>query len=293
MGTGLSNPTALKRWLFFTLRRLREENGLSRDEAARSIRASVKVIEHYEVGRRLPSPLALEKLLDLYGVPERTDFYLDLLSRAKKGRDWWARFDFDTDATALPAWFKLFLGLEAEAAQIEGWDAHVVPGLFQTAEYAEAIIRAGSDDLSDTAVARQVELRSGRRQQVLERIGRPVKIWRVIHENALRLPIGGSQVLREQLEFLLDLLERPNVTLQVLPAAAGAHTGIAGTFSFLSFDPEMEDPGLVHLDTHARSIYYERPEDLVTYRTALRRLTAQALPPEETPTIVKKILKEL
>ncbi|GAA4615508.1 helix-turn-helix domain-containing protein [Saccharopolyspora hordei] len=293
MGAGPSNPTALKRWLVFTLRRLREENGLSRDDAARAIRASVKVVEHYEVGRRLPSPLALEKLLELYGVPERTDFYLDLLSRAKKGRDWWARFDFDTDATALPSWFKLFLSLEAEAARIEGWDAQVVPGLFQTEQYAEAVIRAGSDDLADSAITRQVALRAARRQQTLERSGTPVKVWRVIHENALRLPVGGDQVLRDQLEFLLRLLERPSITVQVLPTAAGAHPGIAGSFSFLSFDPELEDPGLVHVDTHVRSIYYERPEDLVTYRTALRRLTALAMPPEETPTTIAKILKEL
>lgn len=283
----------MKRWFFFTLRRLREENGLSREDAARSIRASVKIIEHYEVGRRLPSPLALERLLDLYGVPERTDFYLDLLARAKKGRDWWARFDFDTDAAALPAWFKLFLSLEAEADQIEGWDANVVPGLFQTEEYAEAVIRAGSDDLSDAVVARHVELRSARRQQVLGRTDKPVKIWRIIHESALCLPIGGNQVLRGQLEFLLTILEQPNITVQVLPSAAGAHTGIAGTFSFLSFAPEMDDPGLVHLDTHVRSIYYERPEDLAPYRTALRRLTAQASPPAETPILIRKILKEL
>ncbi|MEV0053219.1 helix-turn-helix transcriptional regulator [Saccharopolyspora shandongensis] len=294
MGTEPRNPTALKRWLFFTLRRLREEKGFSRDDAAKAIRASVKIVEHYEVGRRLPSPLALEKLLELYGVPERVEFFIDLLARAKKGCDWWARFDFDTDQATLPPWFKLFLSLESEAVQIEGWDALVVPGLFQTPEYAEALVRASAvDDLSGDEIARRVDLRMARQREVLDRDGEPPIVWRVIHENALRLPAGNSDVSLGQLDHLLKLLERPNVTVQVLPSSAGEHNGFAGSFTFLSFPAELEDPGLVHAETHVRSLYYERPEELETYRKVLRRLYAQALPPERTPSMLRKVMKEL
>ncbi|MGP4019055.1 Scr1 family TA system antitoxin-like transcriptional regulator [Saccharopolyspora sp. 5N708] len=116
--------------------------------------------------------MALEKLLELYGVPERVEFFIDLLARAKKGSDWWARFDFDTDQATLPSWFKLFLSLESEAVQIEGWDAQVVPGLFQTPEYAEAVVRSGAEDLSVAEVRDRVELRTARQQEVLELLQR-------------------------------------------------------------------------------------------------------------------------
>lgn len=295
MGTAPHNPTAIKRWFFFTLTRLRKARGLSRPDAARAIRGTVKTIEHIEVGRRLPTKLQLDVLLETYGVPERIDFFQDLLHRARTGQDWWARFDFDTDPAGLPEWFKLFLGLESEAVQIEGWDAHVAPGLLQTQDYAGAVVRASSiDELSHDEVALLVELRMARRTEVLDRNAGAPTVWRVIHENALRLPVGGPEIHREQLEHLLTLVEQqPNITLQVLPASAGAHTGIEGAFTFLSFAPELEDPGLVHAETHARSIYYERHEELATYRKVLRRLHAQALPPEQTPTVLRQIMKEL
>ncbi len=115
----------------------------------------------------------------------------------------------------------------------------------------------------------------------------------MIHENALRLPVGGPEVTREQLEALLALMGRPNITVQVLPVDAGAHTGIEGSFTFLTFAPELEDPGLVHTETLIRSLYYEQPEELVRYRKALRLLQVQACKPEEAPTYIRTIMKEL
>lgn len=296
MGTsgtsGPRNPTAIKRWFVFTLRQLREAHGLSRSDAAQAIRGTVKTLEHIEVGRRLPTPLQLDKLLEIYAVPERTDFFQDLLKRAKVGTDWWARFDFDNDPDTLPEYFKLFLGLESEAEEIDGWDAQVAPGLLQTRNYAEAVVRASAlDDPSEDNIARLVELRMARRAEVLDRV-EPPTMWRVIHENALRLPVGGREVQREQLEYLLTALDQFHITLQVLPASAGAHTGVEGAFTFLTFTPDLDDPGLVHAETHARSLYYERPEELATYRKVLRRLHAQALPPEQSPTMLRQILKE-
>lgn len=289
--SGPRNPTAIKRWFVFTLRRLREAQGLSRNDAAQAIRGTVKTLEHIEVGRRLPTALQLDKLLEIYSVPERTEFFQDLLKRAKVGTDWWARFDFDNDPDTLPEYFKLFLGLESEAQEIDGWDALVAPGLLQTPDYAEAVVRASALDPSEDDISRLVELRLARRAEVLDR-AEPPAIWRVIHEHALRLPVGGSEVLREQLEYLLTAIEKPHITLQVLPASAGAHTGVEGAFTFLTFSPDLDDPGLVHAETHARSLYYERPEELATYRKVLRRLHAQALPPEQSPTMLRQILKE-
>jgi transcriptional regulator with XRE-family HTH domain len=282
------SPTVLKRWIAFELRRLRESRGITRDEAAAAVHGSLANIGHMELGTRMPGPLALEKLLELYGVPERTDFFRELRLRAKKGSDWWIGF-----ADAVPEYFNLFLGLESMAAQIEAWDAHVVPGLFQTPDYARALIRAGEPELPDSEVDRRVELRMARQGEVLEDGHEPL-ILRVIAETALRLLVGGNETMRFQLKHLLELAKRPNIDIQVLPLAAGAHTGVEGTFTLLTFPPELEnDPGLVHVETFIKSYYYEEQEQITRYRNALTRLRTQATKPESSPAFIRRIAKEL
>src|SRR5262249_52957815 len=129
-----SSTTALKWWFAVEMRRLREKRGLSRDQAASAIKGSPQNVGHIEVGRTLPKPRELDKLLELYGVPERAEFFQDLRLRAKKGKDWWIGF-----SGSVPEHLNLFLGLEASAVQIESWDANVVPGLFQTPAHAHAM----------------------------------------------------------------------------------------------------------------------------------------------------------
>ncbi|MBY8853033.1 DUF5753 domain-containing protein, partial [Saccharothrix sp. MB29] len=178
------------------------------------------------------------------------EFFLDLRLRAKKGRDWWIGFD----ESAVPEYFRLFLGLESSAVKIESWDAIVVPGLFQTPDYARAIIRDGDPGLSVTEVERRIELRAARQDEVLDRDD-PPRVWAVISEAALRLEVGGRAVLKQQLARLVELRERPNVDVQVLPASAGAHTGAEGAFTLLTFPSELEhDPGCVYTETRVKGV---------------------------------------
>lgn len=289
MVTSSSSPTVLKRWIAFEMRRLRERRGLSREEAAKAIRGSVSGIGHIEVGRTLPKPLELDKLLELYGVPERSEFFQELRTRAKRGRDWWIGFDQNT----VPDYFELFLGMESCATRIESWDALVVPGLFQTPEYAEEVVRGGEPELPDREVARRVELRMARQHEVLDK-EEPPAIWRVLHEGALRSVVGSRRVMRAQLQRLIELSEPRNIELQVLPFAAGAHAGSAGSFTILSFSPELEgDPGAVYVDTRVKGYYYEEPDEIAVYRSAMTRLQVQALKPEESRGLIQKLLKEV
>jgi transcriptional regulator with XRE-family HTH domain len=284
-----TSPTVLKRWVAFELRKLREDSGLSRDDAAKAIKGSVQNIGHIETARSLPKPLELERLLELYGVPERSEFFLDLRLRAKKGRDWWIGFDEST----VPEYFKLFLGLESSAVKIESWDAIVIPGLFQTPDYARAIIRDGDPSLSNTEVARRVELRIARQEEVLDQEDAP-QVWAVISEAALRLEVGGPAVLRAQLAHLVERREDPNVEMQVLPASAGAHTGTEGSFTVLTFPSElMHDPGCVYTETRVKGVYHEEPAQVMVYRDALTRLHVRADKPEDFPGWVGKAMKEL
>ncbi|SDP30654.1 Helix-turn-helix domain-containing protein [Actinopolyspora xinjiangensis] len=292
MSSSPSSPTVLKRWIAFELRKLRELADISRADAGRAVRGSEQGIGHIENGRSLPGPLQLDKLLDLYGVPERSEFFQQLRARAKKGKDWWINFDFTSEV--LPEYFKLFLGLESCAASIESFDAQVVSGLMQTKPYTEAVIRGVEPEIPEEEVQRRVELRLARQREVLGRAGQPPLLWSVIHESALRTPVGGVDVAREQLRHLLHLVEEPHITVQVLPMSVGAHTGIEGAFIYLAFPPELEnDPGTVYVDTRVKGYYYEQPEEIAVYRAAMRRLQAQACQPEETPALISRIAKEL
>ncbi|MGH3973621.1 MAG: helix-turn-helix domain-containing protein [Pseudonocardiaceae bacterium] len=283
-----SSPTALKRWIAYELRRLRDASGRSRQEAAARLGRTVAQIGHLETGRNLPSAGDVEVLLTWYGHPDRIEFFRDLLKRAKKGRDWWIGL-----ADAVPEYFALFLGLEASAAQMQSYDSLVVPGILQTAAYAKAIVRAGERSQPDHEIARRVELRMAR-QQLIERADEPLQVWSVLDEAVLHRQVGGVEVMREQLERLVKLAERPNIDIQVLPVTAGAHAGTEGTFTLLTFPPELHsDPGVVYVETRVRGIYYEDPAEIQLYRQALIRLQVQALNPDESPAMIQRIAEKL
>jgi hypothetical protein len=173
------------------------------------------------------------------------------------------------------------------------WDAQVIPGLLQTPDYARAVFRGGEPDLSDAEISRRVDLRIARQEEVLGG-GRLPLVWSVLSEGALRLRVGGTKVMQAQLEHLITLSERPTVEVQVLRAAAGAHTGPEGTFTILSFPVELEhDPGCVYAETLIKGIYYEEPEQVMKYRNALAYLRDKAESTGNSPEVIHHIAKEL
>lgn len=288
MVTSSNSPTVLKRWIAFELRKLRESLDISREAAARSIRGSVGQIGHIEVGRSLPKPLELDKLLELYGVPERSEFFQELRTRAKRGKDWWIGFD----ETAVPEWFGLFLGLESSAVKIESWDTLWVPGLFQLPEYAQAVIHGGEPDLSEGEAASRLRLRIAR-QQVLDGENAP-KVWCVLYEGALRSVFGSKEIQRAQLRHLVELAKRPNIDIQVLPFNAATHADGYGTFIILSFPAELvHDPGVVYVQTRIKGYYYEKPAEIAIYREIMTRLQVQAITPDKSPAFIKRVAEEL
>jgi len=279
--------TAVKWWFAAEMRRMREKRGLTREQAAAAVRGSVANIGHIETARGLPKPLELERLLELYGEPERVEFFQELRLRAKRGRDWWVGF-----RETVPGYLHLFLGLEASAVQIESWDAHVVPGLFQTRATALAMIRVGRPDLDPDGIDRLVELRMSRQREVIDR-EEPPALWSVIAESALRWPVGGADAHRAQLERLIELAARPSVDIQILPFSVGAHLGTEGPFRILSAPPELENyPGCVVVEDRVGVRYYDEPAPLMTYRNDLARLRVQALKPEESVAYLHHLLKE-
>jgi transcriptional regulator with XRE-family HTH domain len=269
------------------LRRFREQRGVTRAEAAETINAADTTISRMELGRVPLKEHNVSVLLSFYGVddePERTAFLA--LVRETNAQSWWHSY---SDVT--PNWLQRYLGLEETASLIRSYEAQWLPGLLQTEAYAEAMIRLGTYSQRDDDVARRVQLRL-QRQQVLARPD-PPKFWAVIDEAALRRPVGGREVMRDQLEALAALvMKSSNVKVQVVPLAAGGHAGAGTSFTILSF-PHEELEKLVYVEQLTSALYLDKPADVDFYYDVVNRLSVEAADPRDTPEILDRILADL
>ncbi|WP_370028591.1 helix-turn-helix domain-containing protein [Planotetraspora sp. GP83] len=281
-----SGPTALRILLGSQLRRLRENKGISRDEAGSRIRGSESKISRMELGRVGFKERDVADLLSLYGVEdERTRaVVMDLVEKANEP-GWWHRFN-----DLLPSWFQAYVGLEEAAERIRTYEVQFVPGLLQTKEYARAVIMAGAVGAAPEEIARRVDLRL-ERQRVLDGDKSPL-FWAVIDEAALRRPIGGVEVMRGQLQHLIDLMNQPNVTIQVMPFSFGGHAAEGGAFSILRFN-DVELPDIVYVEQLASALYLDKREEVDRYSEVMERLCAVSTTPAETVNLLRQIMAEL
>jgi len=183
------------------------------------------------------------------------------------------------------------MGLEAAATVIRTYEVQFVPGLLQTKDYARAVIAPVDNPITTSAeeIERRVRLRMDR-QQLLARPGAS-QMWAVVDEAALRRPIGGTDVMRAQLEALIDATKLPNITLQVLPFRVGGHPAAGGTFTILRFR-EQDVPDVVYLEQLTSALYLDKREDVDLYAMTMERLALQADPPSQTAATLAGILRE-
>lgn len=266
------------------LRDLREKAGCSFEEAAAALSvnaATVRRMEKAEVGLK---PLFVEKLLETYGVErQEIDSFLALVEESRKP-GWWHRF-----RDVLPDWFGLYVSLEGSASVIRGYEPHCVPGLLQTEDYARALLRTGFPNAPDDELERRVALRLGR-QRLLTRPGAP-RLWVVVDETVLHRPVGGPEVMRAQIDRLLEATALPNVTLQILTFGAGPHPGMFGPFQLFRFDiPEL--PDIVYTESLTGAVYLDERPDTAAYLEALDRMGAQAVSVRHTEELLGDIRKE-
>ncbi|MBB5917311.1 transcriptional regulator with XRE-family HTH domain [Nocardia transvalensis] len=271
-------PTALRIAVGGQLRKLREKCGISREAAGEHIRGSHAKISRLELGRTGFKERDIRDLLALYGVDDPTECaaFLELVRQANQP-GWWHRF-----GDLLPSWFEMYLGLEHAAQSIRTFEAQLVPGLLQTEDYARAVVQLGDG----TEANRRVELRR-RRQELLTRPDGPT-LWAIVDEAVLRRPIGGPGVMRAQLEYLADMANSANVTIQVLPYAVGGHAAAGSSFTMLRFE-EQELPDIVYLEQLTSALYLDRARDLELYRQVMDTLSVQS----ETPSRSRKMLLDI
>lgn len=280
-----NGPTALRMVLGTQLRRLREAKGIPRQAAGYAIRASEAKISRLELGRVGFKQRDVADLLTLYGVndPQEREVFLGLAHGASSP-GWWHKY-----SDVLPSWFEMYLGLEQVASVIRNYEVQFVPGLFQTETYARAVIMLGYPGSSATELDRRVSLRMAR-QELLTTPDVP-SIWAVVDEAALRRSVGGRQVMRLQLERLLQLIELPHVTLQIVPFGAGGHAAAGGSFSILRFsDLDIQD--IAYLEQLTSALYLDKRADVDHYMLIMDRLCVEADPPGDSKKLLAKILKE-
>jgi transcriptional regulator with XRE-family HTH domain len=266
-------PAVRRRKLGAELRRQRDIAGLTSGEAARRVGWHQSKVSRIETGRTGVKASDVARLLDAYGVRDRE---LRALLEALSGSDanggqraWWHAY-----RELLPAAYRDFISLEAEAVRARTLETTVVPGLLQTARYARAVTRAALAELPQQRVDELVEVRIAR-QDVL-RGEPPLELHAVLDEAVLRRQAGGPGVMAEQLRHLVEVGSLPHVRLQVLPFSSGVHIGITGPFVIFSF-PLIADLDVVVLDHLTSSLYLERKEDLRAYSDAFDMLRGRAL----------------
>lgn len=276
------SPTVRRRRLASEMRRYREAAGLTLEQAARHLDSShsrLSRIETSQVGIRPPD---LRVLLELYEVPPDAREVMITLCRESRQRGWWHGY-----GNAVPEWFQFYVGLESEAAGLAIYESQFIHGLLQTEQYARAVLQAAVNPLPPDELERKVQLRMDR-QTLLTDNGLRMRV--VLDEAVLRRPIGGPATLRNQLQHLLEVTDLPNVSLQVLPLAAGA--SVLNSFTIIDF-PDPADQAVIFVESLTGALYLEKPEEIRDYTLKFDYLRAEARDPAQSTQTIAELVKEL
>jgi len=279
-------PTVSRVMLGNQLQRLREAAGIPPELAGYEIRASRSKINRMENGRVRFKLRDVTDLLTLYGVTdERARDHIVALAKQANSPGWWSKYG---DVTA--DWFEAYLGLEAAATVIRSFEIQFVHGLFQTEAYARAVTRLGNRSAPAAEIDKKVSLRL-KRQDLLTRPQSP-QVWSVIDEGALRRPLGGHAIMRDQLHRLIEVSELPRVTIQVVPFGRGGHAGAGGPFTILRFG-EADAPDVVYIEQLTSALYLDGPDDVDHYMEVMNSLSTEALTPEQTTRFLTEIIRDI
>jgi transcriptional regulator with XRE-family HTH domain len=262
------------------LRQLREERDLSRDHVAAQLGWSGPKVTRFETAATRPTPTDVERMLEVYGVPDEQRAKLLQLAHEAQKRGWWVQYG---DAFTGP-----YVALEDVADELKDFAPQLIPGLLQTEDYARSVIEATVPG-APADLDRRVRARMARK--VLLSRDSPPDLTAIIAEPVLRWPIGGPDVMRGQLRALLEAGRRPNVTIRVLPTSAGAHAGLDGPFVIFSYGDD-DFPDVAYTPGQAGGIYLESADELRRVTMTWKRIADKTLSVEKSAEIIADLAEE-
>jgi transcriptional regulator with XRE-family HTH domain len=279
-----AGPHVLRIMLGARLRRLREDQGIGRRQAADAIRGSESKISRLELGRIGYKARDVEDLLTLYGVTAESErVTLRSLARQASQPPWWQPF-----RDVVPGWFETYLSVEQDARIIRAYEPCHVPGLLQTADYARAVIRHGHPGAREAEIEQRVSLRL-QRQHLLTSRQTPPQLWAVIDEAALRRPAGPAATMHAQLRHLVDMAGQPHVRIFAVPFSVGQSGAVGVPLTVLRFPGELI-PDLVYTECLTNAIYPDAPAEIRYYWHLMNSLATEALSADDTVKLIGQIL---
>ncbi len=282
--SGTPSPTVRRRRLAFELRRLREAAKLTCEDVAAQLECSASKISRIETARVTVSPRDARDLLGIYGVPDDQRDGLIQLARESRQKGWWHAY-----GDSVHPHFATYLGMESAASQIKQVNLTRIPVLLQTENYAREVIAAGRMSRSLPADDRSVELIMER--QRLARAS-PPEVWDVLDEAALRRQVGGREVMRQQIEHLIELTTTPDMFLQVMPFSSGAHVAMDLPFVIMGF-PDPADPEVVCIGHQTGVLWIEDLAEVHQYNMFFHHMQASALSLDDSAAFMISVLKEI
>jgi transcriptional regulator with XRE-family HTH domain len=276
MGEGMTGSTVPRRQLGRYLRDQRNRSRLTIKAAALKLEWSEAKIWRIESGQTSLRSHDVAAMCEVYGAPPDLTEALKGLAKETKARGWWHSY-----GDVIPEGFDVYIGLEEAASQLDWYESELVPGLLQTEDYARALVRARNPSLDDDQVAPKVRLRIAR-QALLTRVTNPPKLDVVLNEAILRRPVGGDKVMAGQLERLIEASGLPNVSIKVIPFAAGLHHGVwSRPFVILRFprngDGTETEPPTVYVEGFTGDLYLDKSHEIDRYTAAFKAIRASSL----------------
>lgn len=277
--------TTRKRRIGSTLRQLRERAGLSAEDAGRRIRKAQSTISRAEAGQTLPSLAEIEVLLAYYNATD--DERDQALQKWEDAKQAGTRLPM---AGSVPKKFQAYLRMETEAAFLDIITPTLIPGLLQTKRYALAVTVNGAAIGGVVDADKFVASRVERQKRITD--PDPLVVHALVDEAALRRVVGGTEVMIEQIDHLLALMSRDNITLQALPFRAGAYPTMAGAVNILRFSDPLDAP-FVGLEYAGGEAIMDEPGDVERFRTAFASMARLALTSDDTADLLRTIRREL
>ncbi|MEV5704801.1 helix-turn-helix transcriptional regulator [Actinoallomurus sp. NPDC052274] len=292
MPDGTTGSTVPRRQLGRYLREMRNRARLTVKAAATKLEWSEAKIWRIETGQTSLRSLDVEAMCKIYGAPADVTEGLMGLAKETKARGWWHAY-----GDVIPEWLEVYVGLEEAASRLSMYESELVPGLLQTEAYARTVIAADNPGVDDAEIERRVHVRI-ERQALLTRVTAAPQVEVALNEAVLRRPVGGREVMADQLHRLAAAADRSNVSVRIVPFNAGLHHGLmSGPFNILRFpvngDGRETEPPTVYVEGFTGALYLEKPNEIERYSSAFERIWGSALDETASKNMIIQAARDL